>query len=326
MESLERCAACGAKTLEGAAFCHRCGAPVGPPEASIAPDAGSGTPPGYGSSAAPGAGTGYGTPEAAENAGGVETEPPAAAADSLRGQAAGAGTTAGTTAGAAAPGASPDAAGDPGMQRALSGGYSIRIGTWMSRGWDTFTRAGGYFVGFAAIWWLIGAVAAPLLFILGPPLLAGFFTVALLARRGEKFLFSDFWLPFNDFVPLLLAWVVSFALMTAGLLTCGIATVYLWVGYQFAYLLILDRGTDFWEALETSRKAANKAWFGLFAFAALLFLINLVAFLLTFSIGILVSLPLTCCALVEAYADIFGVKGRIPGRQTAPNAAPPASA
>ena len=203
---------------------------------------------------------------------------------------------------------------DEGLGRAQRGEYETRIGDWMSRGWTVFTREGGLFIGFAAILWLVHWVAAPLLLILGPMLLAGILLAALIARRGEKVEFSDFWLGFNDFLPLLLAWVVSCALMILGFCTLGILTVYLWVGYQFVYLLILDRGLDFWVALESSRRAVHRHWFGLLAFAVLLFLINLVAYVMTLSLGVLVSLPLTSCALVEAYADIFGVRGRIPGR------------
>jgi len=163
----------------------------------------------------------------------------------------------------------------------------------------------------------------PILLLAMPLLSAGFMTAALVARRGERITFSDFWLPFHDFLPLLLSNLVSWALLFAGLCTCGIATVYLWVAYQFASLLILDRRMDFWDALESSRRVVTKQWFGLFAFTAFLALINLAG--LATCLGIIVTYPLTVCALTEAYADIFGVRGGLPGVRTPAPAAPPVS-
>ncbi len=202
---------------------------------------------------------------------------------------------------------------DEGLARALSGAYPINIGDWMSRGWTVFTQAGGLFIAFGAVIWLLHTFASPLLLVLGPVLSAGFLVAALIVRRGGTLQFSDFWLPFNDFIPIFLVWIVSAAFILLGLLTCGIVTIWLYVGYQFAYLLVVDRKLDFWEALEASRKAVQKQWLALFAFALLLFGINLVAYIGTLTLGIVVSLPLTACALVEAYADIYGIRGGMPG-------------
>jgi len=207
------------------------------------------------------------------------------------------------------------------------------MGEWLSRGWSVFTREGGLFLAFSAIGWAFWMVtcvfvhlAWPVLLLAMPLLSAGFMTAALVARRGERVQFSDFWLPFQDFLPLLLANLVAWALLFAGLCTCGAVTIYLWVAYQFAYLLILDRRMDFWDALECSRKATTKQWFGIFAFSLLLLLINFAGVLMC-GLGIIVTFPLTACALVEAYADIFGVRGGLPGGRapaTAPPVPPPA--
>jgi len=206
------------------------------------------------------------------------------------------------------------------------------MGEWLSRGWSVFTREGGLFLAFSGIGWLFWIItclvphAFLLLFLLMPFLSAGFMSAALIARRGERLQFSDFWLPFQDFLPLLLANLVSWALLFAGLCTCGIVTVYLWVAYQFVFVLILDRRLDFWDALESSRKASTRQWFGIFAFSVVLLLINLAGIAMC-GVGIIVTFPLTACALVEAYADIFGDRGgllgrRAPARIPAPSAPP----
>ena len=220
----------------------------------------------------------------------------------------------------------------------MRGGYPLRIAEWLSRGWSVFTKEGGLFLAFSAISLfavvlsLLGAttiglfVAWPIVILATPLLGVGFLAAALVVRRGDALQVSDFLLPFHDFIPILLATVVACALLFAGLCTCGIVTIYLFVGYLFAYLLILDRRMDFWDALESSRKVATKEWFGLFAFALVLFLIN-VAGLLAACVGLIVTVPLTACALVEAYADIFGVRGGLRRTPMPPAAAapPPAS-
>src|SRR6185295_8295272 len=108
------------------------------------------------------------------------------------------------------------------------------------------------------------------------------------------------------------------------LCTCGVVTIYLFVAYQFACLLILDRKMDFWDALETSRKVATKEWLALCGFTAVLLLINVAGFLVL-TLGLIVTVPLTVCALVEAYADIFGIRGGWMSRRTPPPAPTPAT-
>ena len=165
--------------------------------------------------------------------------------------------------------------------------------------------------------WLLLHFALPIWILLSPMLISGFYVAAFKIRRRGTVEFSDFWLGFNEFLALFLAGLVSFALMTAGLCTLGLVTIYLWVGHQFPYPLIVDRSLDFWEGLEVSRKAVQKRWIEMFVFALCLFLLNLVAYLATFSLGFIVSLPFTCCAVAEAYADVFGVRGGVPGRAPA---------
>ena len=342
------CTACGTESVPGASFCHRCGATLGggPSDRPDEPLAGRGSegedaassggaPFRAGQEGAPppwsGGGASHQARSGAEPWGSAARDPgPGTGAAGTGAEIGSMGTGSATGTGPAAspapeigPGpargageaaASGPDSDDEGIGRALRGGYPIRIGDWMGRGWTVFTQAGGLFIGFGAIFWLLFTFAGPLLLVLAPVLSSGFFIGALVVRRGGRLQFSDFWLLFNDFLPLFLAWLVGCALLFAGLLTCGVVTVYLWVAYQFAYLLIIDRGVDFWDALEASRRAVTRQWFGIFALVVLLLVLNVVAFLVTFSLGILVTIPLTSCVLVEAYADIFGVRGRLAGR------------
>lgn len=81
---------------------------------------------------------------------------------------------------------------------------------------------------------------------------------------------------------------------------------YLLIAYTFAIAFVAARNFDFWEALESSRKVITKNWFSFFAFGIVLFLINVVGFLI-FGIGLLVTVPVSQCAIAAAFQDIVGL-------------------
>jgi uncharacterized membrane protein len=58
--------------------------------------------------------------------------------------------------------------------------------------------------------------------------------------------------------------------------------------------------------MESSRKLISKNWFSFFAFALALFAINILGALLL-GVGLLVTIPLSFCAIASAYADIVGL-------------------
>ena len=191
---------------------------------------------------------------------------------------------------------------------------SLLLGEYLKTGWELFKRYPGWFAGFFLIYAVIQAVLHFLPWIgsvagfaVGPALLMGNFIVCAKLLQGRTPQFSDFFLGFRFFIPLLLTALVGGVLAGIGLLLLVIPGVYLLVGYLFASALVVDRRLDFWQALETSRRTVNPIWFSMFAFVLLLMLINLAGALL-FGLGLLVSVPLTACAITAAYADLFGLQ------------------
>ncbi|MGC8713456.1 MAG: hypothetical protein ACP5RH_13795 [Leptodesmis sp.] len=75
---------------------------------------------------------------------------------------------------------------------------------------------------------------------------------------------------------------------------------------MFALPFAVAQRMDFWTAMEASRKLITKNWFSFFGFALVLFLMN-VAGALLLGVGLLVSIPLSFCAIAAAYADIVGL-------------------
>ena len=93
--------------------------------------------------------------------------------------------------------------------------------------------------------------------------------------------------------------VIGFALLI-------LPGIYLAVAYLFAQPLVIDKGADFWQAMETSRKLITKKWFSFFGLLLVLFLLNLAGAILL-GVGLLVTIPLSSCILAAAYEDIVGL-------------------
>ena len=80
-------------------------------------------------------------------------------------------------------------------------------------------------------------------------------------------------------------------------------TIYLTVAYQFAYILAVDRGFNFWAALEVSRKTITSQWWRVFFLTILAIPFVLVGILCLF-VGVFAAAALVQGALLYAYDDL----------------------
>jgi hypothetical protein len=94
-------------------------------------------------------------------------------------------------------------------------------------------------------------------------------------------------------------------LIAIGLVCLVLPGIYLMVAWMFARILIIDRGLEFWPAMELSRKIVTRHWWKLFGFWLVLVLMNL-AGVLACGLGIFFLAPIGVAAAVYAYEDIFG--------------------
>ena len=209
---------------------------------------------------------------------------------------------------------SEEAAPPPAVPEPLPVG-EVKIGDYFKAGWELFKKYPAGFVGYfilivvisyilqsiPVIGWLAGLA-------LVTPLNAGFFVVNAKLLRHQKPEFIDFFsgLKFY-FLPLALFGIVSSLLITLGLILLIVPGIYLIVSYIFPLMFIVDRGLDFWPAMETSRRSVQPHWFKFFVFFLLVFLLNLAGALLL-GVGLLVTVPLTHCIFAAAYDDIFGLQ------------------
>ncbi|MEB3252640.1 MAG: hypothetical protein VKO01_10975 [Cyanobacteriota bacterium] len=205
--------------------------------------------------------------------------------------------------------------------------YEVKIDQYFSRGWEIFKEYPWGFILFTLLYLVIVGLLSVLLpsplgarpgdgesfgganivaNILSPILGVGYYCVALqIARRRPKS-FSDFFGGFNKFVPVFLTALVSGLLIGLGSVLLVLPGIYLAVSYLFAQLFVVDKNLGFWSAMETSRRLITKKWFSFFGLGLLMFLLIL-AGLLCFGVGVLVTIPLGSCVLTAAYEDIVGL-------------------
>jgi uncharacterized membrane protein len=191
---------------------------------------------------------------------------------------------------------------------------SLPLRDYFKRGWELFKQYPTGFVGFCLLNLLVQALLNSLSYVgavasiaISSPLFMGNFIVSAKLLQGQAPEFRDFFAGFQYFLPLLLLSLVAGLFISIGTLLLIIPGIYLAVAYLFASYLVVDRGQDFWPAMELSRRTINPRWFGFFAFMLLLVLVNL-AGAVVLGVGLLVSIPLSFCATTVAYADIFGLQ------------------
>jgi uncharacterized membrane protein len=226
--------------------------------------------------------------------------------------------------------------------------YSVNSGDWIGKGWSMFQKDAGPLVGFFVVVLLInivlgvipgiGSIASS---VIGPILNAGFLIYSFKILREQTRSFGDFFEGFSQFGDLFLFALVSGLIsslpMLPGAVLLGIGTamsegsespspllivggillligiipaIYLGICYSMGMPLIIDRRVQFWPAMEMSRKVVNKHWWGIFGFSFLLGLLNLAGVILCF-VGILVTAPVSMCAIAYAYSQIFGLAPKV---------------
>lgn len=182
----------------------------------------------------------------------------------------------------------------------------------ITEGWQLFSDHRGEFIGFAIILFLVYSlsslfsnVAAMIVSSIFAPLSAGFLIATFRIRSGREFRFNDLFTGFNHFLPLFLAGLATGGIVAAGFVLLIVPGIYFMVSYLFASAIVVDYGVEFWQAMEISRRLVGKHWFRMFGFMLLLILINLLG-AMALGVGMLVSIPVSSCALAVAYRGIVG--------------------
>ena len=192
--------------------------------------------------------------------------------------------------------------------------YSVKSSEYIRRGWELLTKNIGIFIGYTALTFAVFAFLSfiPILgwltrLVIGSPIYAGFFIVAFKMLNKGKVEFSDFFRGFTIFLPLFLAGLLTTIFTGIGYFLLIVPGIYLMVAYVLVIPLIVDKQIDFWQAMEVSRRFVTRNWFPFFGFFLLLVLINILG-CICLIIGLLVTVPLSACAIACAYQDTIGLE------------------
>lgn len=184
----------------------------------------------------------------------------------------------------------------------------VQIGAWINRGWDCLVRDLGVSL-------LIGLVAALLLgalAILIGPIAAGLAMTGIRKARQGKADIQDFFSGFASFfLPALFGSILIALFSIIGLIFLIVPGLVILSMYMFTFHFMVDRGDDFWQAMEASRKLVSKDYFGFVAFGLLLGGINVLGLMLL-GVGVIITLPVTAYALTAAYLDSAAVSAPPP--------------
>jgi len=207
----------------------------------------------------------------------------------------------------------------------LTYGYQVKIGEYISRGFELLLPNIALFIVYELIVFVaLFLLALPILlifsipvigFLLATPLLiivsalsivmnSGFYLVALRIVENEPIAFSNFFDGFRRFMDYSLLGIIRSYITSIGFYFCILPGFYLSLAYSFDILAMSDQEIDFWPAMEMSRQLVTKNFFPMFGFLLLLGLINLGGLLLC-GLGLLLTIPLTYCAMTVAYMDIM---------------------
>jgi uncharacterized membrane protein len=148
--------------------------------------------------------------------------------------------------------------------------------------------------------WIIGLILAG-------PLTAGFFYIIFNRIRGKEFYIGDIAKGFEVFVAAVLADILISVFVGIGFTLLIIPGIIVSALYMFAFPLIIEKKMDFWQAMETSRKAVTKNIFELSVFMLVLYIFLFIGVILLL-VGFFVALPIVFAAIAYAYCDLIGLE------------------
>jgi len=186
----------------------------------------------------------------------------------------------------------------------------LDMGRWIVEGWRLIRNDMVGYVIAALILVAITALAYkihPVIWLaIDGPMKAGFFLMTVNHMRTGRPLIGDLFQAFTRYIPVTLAMLVMTIFIATGYLFCLIPGLFLRGIYFFTFLFIVDRGFDFWDAMEASRKIASRDYLEFALLALVLFVINCVGFLF-FIVGIFVTIPLSFATIACAYRELVGL-------------------
>jgi len=185
----------------------------------------------------------------------------------------------------------------------------IDIAGWLEESWVLYKIGWQAYVATAVLYFLAMLASSFIPYIggilLGGPLTVGFYFVVADMARGKEYKPIRLFQGFRLFVPAFMAYFLIMLFSTVGFVMLIIPGLIISGWYLLTYIFIIDRGYDFWSAMEASRKVAMTDLVGMTIFFLAISFINVVG-VLALGIGTLITLPLSHIAVFVAYKNLVG--------------------
>ncbi len=214
---------------------------------------------------------------------------------------------------------------------------TFSAGEMITWGWETFKKRSWFFIGitilYCVISWIISAIVGSvspkdsfsLIGVIINLVLSTFVNMGITAfalkshDNLEAAAASDLWHP-QHFLPYLIATIISYIVIAVGFVLLIVPGIILALMLWFTCYLVIDRNLGPIEALKESARITKGHKWDLFVLAILLFLLNVLGFVLLF-VGLFVTIPISMLAIVHAYRTLSG-QASVPAPAPAPAPAP----
>ena len=114
-------------------------------------------------------------------------------------------------------------------------------------------------------------------------------------------------------MPALVACLLITVFTFLGAFACLVGALVVSAMFQFTYLFIVDRGLDFWPAMQASHAVVKQDYLGFVLFLLALIGIQILG-ALACVVGLLVTIPIQYVAITAAYRDMVGFASPVPPR------------
>ncbi len=153
---------------------------------------------------------------------------------------------------------------------------------------------------------LISITFSSIISILSYPLFAGIIMMGLHRAIDAPVSYQMAFSYFSYTLPIVIASICMTIMISLGFFLLIIPGIYLSIAYMFTLPLIIDKNMDFWQAMETSRKAVSQHWFKFFFTGMLMAIIYLIS-AIPLGLGLIWTIPMFIALQGVLYRRIFGI-------------------
>jgi uncharacterized membrane protein len=191
----------------------------------------------------------------------------------------------------------------------------IDISGILSRSYAIFKKEPAMFIlftllsfGLSGILSLIPVLGALINILISPLISAAFILAAFKVDQGGKLEWNDFFAVQKWFTPLFVSYLLSGVFILIGFLFLILPGIFLAVCFALIQPFVLFQQNDGMQSMKSSYRAVLTAWFPVFAFFLVMFII-IVLSIIPLGLGLLITIPLFYISVYVMFKDNFPLEG-----------------